>query len=126
MSSRIILVFEKLGFKEIITLTLSNRPTLTLRYLLGRLSCIVTAISIILCLFISVLQASHDLSLSDGEVVSHMVKAGVGLLVAFQNKALLRIFHLETFQHLQDVNVASAVQKLLEGRSINVLCHNHQ
>ena len=52
---------------------------------------------------------------SDDSAIQCMVKAGVGLLVSFHNKSVIRVYHLETFDHLQDINIASAVYQLLEG-----------
>ena len=55
----------------------------------------------------------------DGEVQC-MVTAGVGLLVSFRGKAIIRIFCAETFNHLQDVNIASVVSNVLEGNVIQI------
>ena len=54
--------------------------------------------------------------MEDG-AIECVVKAGVGLLVSFQLKSVIRVYHLETFDHLQDINIASAVHQLLEGLS---------
>ncbi|XP_074654119.1 rho guanine nucleotide exchange factor 10-like isoform X2 [Tubulanus polymorphus] len=42
-------------------------------------------------------------------VITHTVRAGVGLWVAFKNKAVLHLYHIETFRLLKDINIASAV-----------------
>ena len=60
------------------------------------------------------LQELHNLGPEPGPIES-MVKAGVGLVVSFRNCSLIRLYHLETFQHLQDINIASSVRRLLEG-----------
>ena len=60
-------------------------------------------------------QSCHQVASSDDSAIQCMVKAGVGLLVSFQDKSVIRVYHLETFDHLQDINIASAVYQLLEG-----------
>jgi len=44
-----------------------------------------------------------------------MAKTGVGLMVTRKNQATVQLFHLETFEHLQDISVASAITRMLEG-----------
>lgn len=58
------------------------------------------------------LEAHQD----EGMVVSHMAVAGVGIWVAFTSGSTLRLFHTETLQHLQDINIATPVHHLLPGR----------
>ncbi|CAH1774827.1 unnamed protein product [Owenia fusiformis] len=48
--------------------------------------------------------------------VCHMVRAGVGLWVSMKGESVLRLYHLETFQHLQDINIASAVHRVISGQ----------
>lgn len=50
------------------------------------------------------------------EVVECMVKAGVGLMVSFRGHGVIRIFNQETFHHLQDINIASSVAQILDGK----------
>ena len=50
-------------------------------------------------------------------VVSHMVVAGVGIWIAFSSGSTLRLFHTETLEHLQDINIATPVHNLLAGRT---------
>lgn len=57
------------------------------------------------------LEAHQD----EGMVVSHMAVAGVGIWVAFTSGSTLRLFHTETLQHLQDINIATPVHHLLPG-----------
>ena len=52
---------------------------------------------------------------SSNEEVLCMVKAGVGLMVSFKGRGVIRIYNQETFNHLQDVNIASSVTQILEG-----------
>uniref|UniRef100_A0A8C5B8W9 Rho guanine nucleotide exchange factor 10 n=1 Tax=Gadus morhua TaxID=8049 RepID=A0A8C5B8W9_GADMO len=51
----------------------------------------------------------------EGMVVSHMVVAGVGIWIAFSSGSTLRLFHTETLEHLQDINIATPVHNLLAG-----------
>lgn len=62
-------------------------------------------------------KESRELS-GDCGPIECMVKAGVGLLVAFSSRAVIRLYHLETLQHLQDISIASAVTPLLEGKQL--------
>ncbi|XP_077476533.1 rho guanine nucleotide exchange factor 10 isoform X1 [Stigmatopora argus] len=64
----------------------------------------------------------------EGMVVSHMVVAGVGIWIAFSTSSTLRLFHTETLEHLQDINVATPVNNILPGNqrvsvSSLLVCH---
>ncbi|XP_077394922.1 rho guanine nucleotide exchange factor 10 isoform X2 [Festucalex cinctus] len=64
----------------------------------------------------------------EGMVVSHMVVAGVGIWIAFSSGSTLRLFHTETLEHLQDINVATPVNNILPGNqrvsvSSLLVCH---
>ncbi|KAM4042538.1 rho guanine nucleotide exchange factor 10 isoform 3-T3 [Anomaloglossus baeobatrachus] len=52
----------------------------------------------------------------EGMVISHMAVAGVGIWIAFTSGSTLRLFHTETFQHLQDINIATPVHNMLSGQ----------
>lgn len=52
----------------------------------------------------------------EGMVVSHMVVAGVGIWIAFSSGSTLRLFHTETLEHLQDINIATPVNSILSGK----------
>ncbi|XP_051502027.1 rho guanine nucleotide exchange factor 10-like isoform X2 [Myxocyprinus asiaticus] len=52
----------------------------------------------------------------EGMIVSHMVVAGVGIWMAFSTGSTLRLFHTETLDHLQDINIATAVNNILPGQ----------
>jgi len=43
------------------------------------------------------------------------VKAGVGLMVSLRERSVIQLYHLETLEYLQDINVASAVTLTLNG-----------
>ncbi|ROJ78857.1 Rho guanine nucleotide exchange factor 10 [Anabarilius grahami] len=49
----------------------------------------------------------------EGMIVSHMVVAGVGIWISFSSGSTLRLFHTETLDHLQDINIATAVNNIL-------------
>ncbi|GAA6082992.1 rho guanine nucleotide exchange factor 10 isoform X1 [Tachysurus ichikawai] len=49
----------------------------------------------------------------EGMVVSQMVVAGVGIWIAFSSGSTLRLFHTETLEHLQDINIATPVHNIL-------------
>ncbi|XP_029972850.1 rho guanine nucleotide exchange factor 10 isoform X2 [Salarias fasciatus] len=64
----------------------------------------------------------------EGMVVSHMVVAGVGIWIAFSSGSSLRLFHTETLEHLQDINIATPVHSILPGNqrvsvSSLLVCH---
>jgi len=44
-----------------------------------------------------------------------MATAGVGLLLSLRERSVIQLYHLETLEYLQDVNVASAVTRTLDG-----------
>ncbi|XP_063772743.1 rho guanine nucleotide exchange factor 10 isoform X2 [Pseudophryne corroboree] len=52
----------------------------------------------------------------EGMVISHMAVAGVGIWIAFTSGSTLRLFHTETFEHLQDINIATPVHHMLSGQ----------
>ncbi|KAI7804391.1 rho guanine nucleotide exchange factor 10 [Triplophysa rosa] len=64
----------------------------------------------------------------EGMIVSHMVVAGVGIWISFSTGSTLRLFHTETLDHLQDINIATAVNNILPGQqrvsvSSLLVCH---
>ncbi|TSS85054.1 Rho guanine nucleotide exchange factor 10 [Bagarius yarrelli] len=64
----------------------------------------------------------------EGMVVSQMVVAGVGIWIAFSSGSTLRLFHIETLEHLQDINIATPVHNILSGHqrvsvSSLLVCH---
>nr|XP_014352506.1 PREDICTED: rho guanine nucleotide exchange factor 10 isoform X2 [Latimeria chalumnae] len=52
----------------------------------------------------------------EGMVISHMAVAGVGIWIAFTSGSTLRLFHTETLQHLQDINIATPIHNMLPGQ----------
>eukprot|EP00088_Acartia_fossae_P030831 TRINITY_DN3181_c0_g3_i1.p1 TRINITY_DN3181_c0_g3~~TRINITY_DN3181_c0_g3_i1.p1 ORF type:complete len:810 (+),score=134.88 TRINITY_DN3181_c0_g3_i1:321-2432(+) len=51
--------------------------------------------------------------------VSAMAVAGVGLWIAIANSSNIQLYHTESFIHLQDINIASNVQRVLKKRDVN-------
>ncbi|XP_059838010.1 rho guanine nucleotide exchange factor 10 isoform X7 [Hypanus sabinus] len=52
----------------------------------------------------------------EGMLISHMAVAGVGVWIAFSSGSALRLFHTETLQHLQDINIAAPVHNFIPGQ----------
>lgn len=67
----------------------------------------------VLCVVQHQLEAHQE----EGMVVSQMVAAGVGIWIAFSSGSTLRLFHTETLEHLQDINIATAVHNILSGKT---------
>jgi len=60
-------------------------------------------------------QTSRELCNESGSHIQCMVKAGVGLMVSLRERSVIQLYHIETLEYLQDVNVASAVMLTLNG-----------
>uniref|UniRef100_A0A4W3JJT6 Rho guanine nucleotide exchange factor 10 n=1 Tax=Callorhinchus milii TaxID=7868 RepID=A0A4W3JJT6_CALMI len=59
----------------------------------------------------------------EGMVISHMAVAGVGVWIAFSSGSALRLFHTETLEHLQDVNIATPIHNMTSGNQrVSVTC----
>ncbi|XP_067877853.1 rho guanine nucleotide exchange factor 10 isoform X2 [Heterodontus francisci] len=52
----------------------------------------------------------------EGMVISHMAVAGVGVWIAFSSGSALRLFHTETHEHLQDINIAAPIHNMIAGQ----------
>ncbi|XP_053511353.1 rho guanine nucleotide exchange factor 10 isoform X4 [Artibeus jamaicensis] len=61
------------------------------------------------------MQGQLEAHQEEGMVVSHMAIAGVGIWIAFTSGSTLRLFHTETLEHLQDINIATPVHHMLPG-----------
>ncbi|XP_076717290.2 rho guanine nucleotide exchange factor 10-like protein isoform X5 [Callospermophilus lateralis] len=48
--------------------------------------------------------------------VTHMVKAGSGVWMAFSSGSSIRLFHTETLEHLQEISIATRTTFLLPGQ----------
>ncbi|XP_034358263.1 rho guanine nucleotide exchange factor 10-like protein isoform X2 [Arvicanthis niloticus] len=64
------------------------------------------------------LQTQHSFEAHQDEAVSvtHMVKAGSGVWMAFSSGSSIRLFHTETLEHLQEINIATRTTFLLPGQ----------
>lgn len=62
-----------------------------------------------------VIQPRND---SSSNFVHQMAQSGVGLWVALKNSATICLYHTETFRHLQDINIASNVSRVLAARDV--------
>jgi len=67
-------------------------------------------------------QTSRDVCKESGAHIECMVKAGVGLMVSLREHSVIHLYHLETLEYLQDINVASAVTLTLSGE-LQLLIH---
>ncbi|XP_060794230.1 rho guanine nucleotide exchange factor 10-like protein isoform X2 [Neoarius graeffei] len=52
--------------------------------------------------------------------VTHMVRAGGGVWMAFSEGSSLRLFHTETLEHLQEINISTRSAYLSPGKSVCV------
>ncbi|CAD5117935.1 DgyrCDS6679 [Dimorphilus gyrociliatus] len=50
------------------------------------------------------------------ESIKCVVNAGAGILVSYENSAVIKLYHRETFEYLQDINVASAIQTVAKDK----------
>ncbi|KAB0356841.1 hypothetical protein FD754_000997, partial [Muntiacus muntjak] len=64
----------------------------------------------------SALQQSFEAHQDEAVSVTHMVKAGSGVWMAFSSGSSIRLFHTETLEHLQEINVATRTSFLLPGQ----------
>ncbi|XP_053431167.1 rho guanine nucleotide exchange factor 10-like protein isoform X2 [Nycticebus coucang] len=66
----------------------------------------------------STLQTQQSFEAQQDEAVSvtHMVKAGSGVWMAFSSGSSIRLFHTETLEHLQEINIATRTTFLLPGQ----------
>ncbi len=51
--------------------------------------------------------------------VHAMAQSGVGLWLALRQSATICLYHTETFRHLQDINIASNVSRVLAARDVS-------
>jgi len=62
-------------------------------------------------------QTTTDVCKECGSHIECMVRCGVGLMVSLRGRAVIQLYHLETLEYLQDINVASAITRTLNGLS---------
>ncbi|XP_032614981.1 rho guanine nucleotide exchange factor 10-like protein isoform X9 [Hylobates moloch] len=61
-------------------------------------------------------QQSFEAHQDEAVSVTHMVKAGSGVWMAFSSGTSIRLFHTETLEHLQEINIATRTTFLLPGQ----------
>ncbi|XP_057553852.1 rho guanine nucleotide exchange factor 10-like protein isoform X3 [Hippopotamus amphibius kiboko] len=61
-------------------------------------------------------QQSFEAHQDEAVSVTHMVKAGSGVWMAFSSGSSIRLFHTETLEHLQEINIATRTTFLLPGQ----------
>ncbi|XP_051880795.1 rho guanine nucleotide exchange factor 10 [Pristis pectinata] len=61
-------------------------------------------------------QQQFEAHQEEGMVISHMAVAGVGVWIAFSSGSALRLFHTETLEHLQDINIATPIHNMIPGK----------
>uniref|UniRef100_A0A452V740 Rho guanine nucleotide exchange factor 10-like protein n=1 Tax=Ursus maritimus TaxID=29073 RepID=A0A452V740_URSMA len=61
-------------------------------------------------------QQSFEAHQDETVSVAHMVKAGSGVWMAFSSGSSIRLFHTETLEHLQEINIATRTTFLLPGQ----------
>jgi len=60
-------------------------------------------------------QTTKDICKESSSHIECMVRCGVGLMVSLSERAVIQLYHLETLEYLQDINVASAITRTLNG-----------
>uniref|UniRef100_A0A2I3H5P8 Rho guanine nucleotide exchange factor 10 like n=1 Tax=Nomascus leucogenys TaxID=61853 RepID=A0A2I3H5P8_NOMLE len=65
-------------------------------------------------------QQSFEAHQDEAVSVTHMVKAGSGVWMAFSSGTSIRLFHTETLEHLQEINIATRTTFLLPGEATEV------
>lgn len=61
-------------------------------------------------------QQSFEAHQDEAVSVTHMVKAGSGVWMAFSSGSSIRLFHTETMEHLQEISIATRTTFLLPGQ----------
>lgn len=63
------------------------------------------------------MQQNFEAHQDEAVSVTHMVKAGSGVWMAFSSGSSIRLFHTETLEHLQEINIATRTTFLLPGEA---------
>ncbi|XP_062046504.1 rho guanine nucleotide exchange factor 10-like protein isoform X2 [Lepus europaeus] len=63
-------------------------------------------------------QQSFEAHQDEAVSVTHMVRAGSGVWMAFSSGSSIRLFHTETLEHLQEINIATRTTFLLPGKGM--------
>uniref|UniRef100_A0A8C4RF60 Rho guanine nucleotide exchange factor 10 n=1 Tax=Erpetoichthys calabaricus TaxID=27687 RepID=A0A8C4RF60_ERPCA len=63
-----------------------------------------------------IIEKNLEAHQEEGMIISHMAVSGVGIWIAFSSGSTLRLFHTETLEHLQDINIATPIYNMLSGQ----------
>ena len=64
-------------------------------------------------------EKTNDLKANEATHVHQMAQSGVGLWISLRNSSTICLYHTETFRHLQDINIASNVSRVLAARDVS-------
>lgn len=64
-------------------------------------------------------RSGDDQSAQGDMHVHQMAQSGVGLWLALKHSSTICLYHTETFRHLQDINIASNVSRVLAARDVS-------
>ncbi|XP_077533478.1 uncharacterized protein LOC144145686 isoform X3 [Haemaphysalis longicornis] len=101
-------------------LVLGTEPITSLLPLGTLLYCACADKIYVLDAFTSDIQRTHTLNQEDGSQAYLMAHSGTGLWIALKNSSRISLYHTETFQHLQDVDVAEGVGRFLAAKQGSV------
>ncbi|KAH8041255.1 hypothetical protein HPB51_014403 [Rhipicephalus microplus] len=97
-------------------LVLGTEPITSLLPLGTLLYCACADKIYVLDAFTSDIQRTHTLNQEEGGQAYLMAHSGTGLWIALKNSSRISLYHTETFQHLQDVDVAEGVNRFLSAK----------
>lgn len=101
-------------------LVLGTEPITSLLPLGTLLYCACAEKIYVLDAFTSDIQRTHTLNQEEGGQAYLMAHSGTGLWIALKNSSRISLYHTETFQHLQDVDVAEGVNRFLSAKQGSV------
>ncbi|XP_077509978.1 uncharacterized protein LOC144120988 isoform X2 [Amblyomma americanum] len=101
-------------------LVLGTEPITSLLPLGTLLYCACADKIYVLDAFTSDIQRTHTLDQEEGGQAYLMAHSGTGLWIALKNSSRISLYHTETFQHLQDVDVAEGVNRFLSAKQGSV------
>lgn len=64
------------------------------------------------------LTAQHTLMTEQESAIDSVVKSGVGLWVAFHDSSVIKLFHIESMENLQELSVGNFLNRIRAGRSL--------
>ncbi|KAK3872868.1 hypothetical protein Pcinc_022083 [Petrolisthes cinctipes] len=103
------------GDRQVVSISTAAAPVTKMLAVAGKLWC--ATMNTVRVLNTITLQVEHSFMVGgeNGRGVSCMVSAGHGVWVSVHNSAAVRLYHAATYECLCEVNVASAVTKMLAG-----------